>query len=199
MIDSNWGHIWSGISGMTVAYILLATILLWFVIGSHGKWWLKGCMIAVTVWFGTTLYYSMQNFMGWPTVESVTSQNAELLYFKIREPSKSDDDPGAIYLWVRMLNNDEEMKGFEIKDLMDPNMWFKYSDILAPRAYKLPYTRETHEELENYAKQQREKGARAYLEKQVRGEDEQRGDKIESYDDNMRIRVINPEDLIPKN
>ena len=200
MIDSDWANIWAGLSGLTIAYVFVVAVLSWFVIGSSGRWWVKGLLISLAIWFGTTLYYSVNNFMGWPTTEYMQKNTIEILWFQVREPSKKVGDPGAIYLWVRVLPNNEEPEGFSLKNVAKykENIWFVYMDKRAPRAFKLEYTRETHKQLEELNKQKQEKGARGYVEKDSDDKKKVAGGQVVNYKDRMNIKIINPEDIIPK-
>ena len=198
MIDSAWGNIWAGLSGLTIAYVFVVAVLSWFVIGSEGRWWVKGLLISLAIWYGATLHFSMYNFMGWPTLENMQKNTVEILWFQVREPSKKINDPGAIYLWVRVLPNNEEPEGFTMLQLSDRNIWFKYTDRKAPRSFKIPYNKETHKQLEELNKAKGEKGARGYIEKEGDKKSDKNNGQQTSYEDHMRIKIINPEDLIPK-
>lgn len=57
---------------------------------------------------------------GWPTTAAVP-KNAEFLWGDVHEPSQIDHDPGWIALWLRPPGSDR------------------------PRAYRVPYTRQTHQ------------------------------------------------------
>jgi hypothetical protein len=196
MIDSTLPNIWVGMGGIIALYVLLIGMLGWFVIGAKGKWWAKGTMIALSLWFGLTLFYTVHNFMGWPTLEQINKERSQILYFQIREPSKKYDDVGAIYLWVRILRSEEEPKGKTFQELMNPMTWFLYTDKRAPRAYKLPYTKEVHEQLEELTKNKQEKGSEGFIEK---GEDEQgRPDGEQNVTSPIQIIVVDPSTLIPK-
>tara|TARA_B100001971_G_scaffold143611_1_gene132744 strand:- start:454 stop:1056 length:603 start_codon:yes stop_codon:yes gene_type:complete len=196
MIDSTLPNIWVGMGGIIALYVLLIGMLGWFVIGAKGKWWAKGTMIALSLWFGLTLFYTVHNFMGWPTLEQINKERSQILYFQIREPSKKYDDVGAIYLWVRILRSEEEPKGKTFQELMNPMTWFLYTDKRAPRAYKLPYTKEVHEQLEELTKNKQEKGSEGFIEK---GEDEQgRPDGEQNVTSPIQIIVVDPSSLIPK-
>lgn len=197
MIDSALPDIWTGMGGIISLYILLIGMLGWFVIGATGKWWAKGTMIALSLWFGLTLFYTVHNFMGWPTLEQINNERSQILYFQIREPSKKYDDEGAIYLWVRVLRSTEEPKAKTFQELMNPMTWFLYTDKRAPRAYKLPYTKEVHEQLEELTKQKQNKGSEGYIEK---GDNEEKGSPEEQGNRSQQIQiiVIDPSSLIPK-
>ena len=197
MIDSALPDIWTGMGGLISLYVLLIGMLGWFVIGAKGKWWAKGTMIALSLWFGLTLFYTMHNFMGWPTLEQINKERSQILYFQIREPSKKYDDPGSIYLWVRILHSNEEPEAKTFQELMNPMTWFLYTDKRAPRAYKLPYTKEVHEQLEELTKQKQNKGSQGYIEK---GDNEEQGSPEEQGNRSQQIQiiVIDPSSLIPK-
>jgi hypothetical protein len=182
--------------GLISLYVLLIGMLGWFVIGAKGKWWAKGTMIALSLWFGLTLFYTVHNFMGWPTLEQINKERSQILYFQIREPSKKYDDVGAIYLWVRILRSNEEPEAKTFQELMNPMTWFMYTDKRAPRAYKLPYTKETHKQLEELTKKKQEKGSEGYIEK---GEDKDgRPDGEQGSRSPLQIIVVDPASLIPK-
>ena len=196
MIDSALPDIWTGMGGLISLYVLLIGMLGWFVIGAKGKWWAKGTMIALSLWFGLTLFYTVHNFMGWPTLEQINKERSQILYFQIREPSKKYDDVGAIYLWVRILRSNEEPEAKTFQELMNPMTWFMYTDKRAPRAYKLPYTKETHKQLEELTKKKQEKGSEGYIEK---GEDKDgRPDGEQGPRSPLQIIVVDPASLIPK-
>ena len=196
MIDSTLPNIWVGMGGIIALYVLLIGMLGWFVIGAKGKWWAKGTMIALSLWFGLTLFYTVHNFMGWPTLEQVNNERSQILYFQIREPSKKYDDVGAIYLWVRILRSNEEPKAKTFQELMNPMTWFLYTDKRAPRAYKLPYTKEVHEQLEELTKKKQEKGSEGFIEKgdKNEGTSEEQGNRTSP----LQIIVVDPSSLIPK-
>ena len=196
MIDSALPDIWTGMGGIIALYVLLIGMLGWFVIGAKGKWWIKGTMIALSLWFGLTLFYTVHNFMGWPTLEQINKERSQILHFQIREPSKKYDDVGAIYLWVRILRSEEEPEAKTFQELMNPMTWFLYTDKRAPRAYKLPYTKETHKQLEELTKKKQKKGSEGYIEK---GEDENgRPDGEQGSRSPIQIIVVDPQSLIPK-
>ena len=197
MIDGALPDIWTGMGGIIALYVLLIGMLGWFVIGAKGKWWAKGTMIALSLWFGLTLFYTVHNFMGWPTLEQINKERSQILHFQIREPSKKYDDEGAIYLWVRILHSNEEPKAKTFQELMNPMTWFLYTDKRAPRAYKLPYTKEVHEQLEELTKKKQEKGSEGYIEKgdpEKTGTPEEQGNRASP----LHIIVVDPASLIPK-
>ena len=79
---------------------------------------------------------------------------------------------------------------------MNPMTWFLYTDKRAPRAYKLPYTKEVHEQLEELTKNKQEKGSEGYIEKgdKEEGSPEEQGNRTSP----LQIIVVDPSSLIPK-
>jgi hypothetical protein len=79
---------------------------------------------------------------------------------------------------------------------MNPMSWFLYTDKRAPRAYKLPYTKAVHEQLEELTKKKQEQGSEGYIEK---GEDETgMPEGQENIISPIQIIIIDPATLIPK-
>ena len=42
--------------GIPVAFILLTILILWVIIGIKGKWWIKSCLISLTLYFSIGLW-----------------------------------------------------------------------------------------------------------------------------------------------
>ena len=192
----DWINILGGISGVTILYVLLMVLLSWSIIGIKGRWITKGLFMAIAIWFSVTLYYSFHNFMGWPTEETINTQHSQLIWFQIKEPSKVSNYPGAIYLWLREIPESEKIEGLTLKQLSDPMVWFIYPDEDAPRAYKIPYSKERHKKLREAA-EGRKTGVRTYVEMEKKKlHPGKPGDK--DVDDEIRFNLVNPQDIIPK-
>ena len=191
----DWYNILGGISGVTILYVLLMILLSWSIIGIKGRWITKGLIIAIAIWFSVTLYYSFHNFMGWPSEETISTQYSQLIWFQIKEPSKVSNHPGAIYLWVREIPDSEKIEGLTLKQLSNPMVWFTYPDETVPRAYKIPYTKKAHRKLREAA-DGRKTGIRAYVE--IDKENMQGGVGHQEVKDGITFKLINPQDIIPK-
>ena len=191
----DWYNILGGISGVTILYVLLMILLSWSIIGIKGRWITKGLIIAIAIWFSVTLYYSFHNFMGWPSEETISTQYSQLIWFQIKEPSKVSNHPGAIYLWVREIPDSEKIEGLTLKQLSNPMVWFTYPDETVPRAYKIPYTKKAHRKLREAA-EGRKTGIRAYVE--IDKENMQGGVGHQEVKDGITFKLINPQDIIPK-
>ncbi len=73
---------------LTIAFILLSAIILWFVIGSKGQWHLKAVCIALTLYFSLSLSKSLHDVAGWPSGERLPDK-FEIHWGLVEEPDKS--------------------------------------------------------------------------------------------------------------
>ena len=192
----NWLDILGGISGVTILYVLLMILLSWTIIGIKGRWITKGFIMAIAIWFSVTLYHSFHNFMGWPSEETIATKYSELIWFQIKEPSKITNYPGAIFLWVREIPKSEKTEGLTLRQLTNPMVWFTYPDESAPRAYKIPYSKEKHRELRK-AVEGRKTGVKTYVEFNKKKNRRSKAGHQE-VDDGIRFKMIKPQDIIPK-
>ena len=192
----DWIDILGGFSGITILYVLLMVLLSWSIIGIKGRWITKGLFMAVAIWFSVTLYYSFQNFMGWPTEETISAKYCQLIWFQIKEPSKVTDHPGAIYLWVREISKSEIIEGITLSQLANPMIWFIYPDETVPRAYKISYTKDAHKKLREAA-EGRKKGIRTYV---IIEKNKLKADKADELEirDRVRFKLVKPQDMLPK-
>ena len=117
------------------SFIIITSLILWFVIGSRGMWGLKAATIAAALCFCLSISFSLDNFEGWPSDTSLPEE-FRVHWIVIEEPDKKGGE-GAVYIWAEGLEPEE-----------DKDKWwlsFEKDDTDAPRAYKLPYNRELHE------------------------------------------------------
>ena len=109
-----------------IGFVLLGGLLLWFVIGSRGRWWLKLPTIALTCLFTFAVWSALDSFSGWPTAQNPPA-NALLV-------ASTVDEPRAIYVWLVPS---------------DASGLLRYRpDQSEPRAYRLPYSRQLHEQVD---------------------------------------------------
>jgi len=115
-----------GISGLIAAYIVLAALLLSINLYSKWSWRVKTITIVVTSAFYVISYYSFPPLLGWPTNQSLPS-HFRLLSTEVHQPDKLSETDGAVYLWLK-----------EIEDI---------TTYVLPRAYVLPYSNLLHEKI----------------------------------------------------
>ncbi len=120
-----------------VAFILLAALLCWMLIGAKGKWWLKLLTILIVPSFGLAVWASISSYKGWPTTDE-PPEKALLVWGVVHEPDPRTGNPGVIYLWLTPIREDSggtlNPLGYESRNG-------------EPRAYRLPYSRQLHDAL----------------------------------------------------
>lgn len=110
---------------IAIAFALVVGLLLWFVIGSRGPWFVKLGAIVVTCSFTYAVWSALDSFSGWATDEKPPAR--ALLV------ASTVDEPHAIYVWLVPPR---------------PHGLLAYRpNAGAPRAYRLPYSRELHEQV----------------------------------------------------
>jgi hypothetical protein len=133
---------WSGYIGLSIAFVIISAIVLWFSIRTPGQIIIKAMLIPATVWYGLVLYYSVPNLMGWPISQSIPD-NSQILAIRIVEPDPKHNDPGAIYFWVNIKPSSKSPQQ-TLKAQLNPKSIFSYKSKTRPRAYQLPYSRKLH-------------------------------------------------------
>lgn len=128
---------------ISLGFVLIAMLILWFIIGATGHWISKAVIIMVSLYFCLSVGLSIKNFMGWPIDEDLP-EKFFVHWVVIDEPDRISDNEGAIYMWVKLL----EAVDTEYPSWRDYMLSF-YDGQSQPRAYKLPYSRELHEEAQD--------------------------------------------------
>ena len=131
--------------GLTAAFVLCASLLLWIIIGARGWWWIKLPVIALTLYFGLAVWYSVDSYMGWPSKHD-PPRRFQVHWVIVDEPVKGSKDPGAIYVMLTQMPHPDDEK-IELS-------WKRYVTILgysgrerSPRLYQVPYTRPLHQQM----------------------------------------------------
>lgn len=127
------------IFAIPAAFLILGGLLLWFLVGAKGHWWVKAIFIIIVPLVVVATWLSLDSYKGWPTSNEPTCPLV-FLSAEIQEPSANPGTQGHIYLWMRPLAPQER----SIINLFD----YKTSPY-EPRAYELPYSRELHQALDN--------------------------------------------------
>ncbi len=115
-----------GISGLIAAYIVLAVLLLSINLYSKWSWQVKAITIIITSAFYIVSYFSFPPLLGWPTKQALPS-HFRLLSSEVHQPDKLTGTEGAVYLWLK-----------EVEDI---------TTYVLPRAYVLPYSNLLHERI----------------------------------------------------
>lgn len=119
-----------------ILFALLTAVLLWFLVGSKGKWWAKVPLIIIIPFLGFLFHQIPDTYKGWPTVSKppVTSTFVGGI---VEEPDAVSHSAGAIYLWLIPAKAGTSDHGLGYK-----------SHTGEPRAYQLPYTRQLHKSVD---------------------------------------------------
>jgi hypothetical protein len=171
-----------------IAFLVLAGLLLWVIVGCRGRWWLKLMLILTAVVVSLQIWWSLDSYFGHPrsmTFKAMSGQTAYLFWAKIDEPSNID--PGAIYMWLRPSH---DIAAGALALVTDE-----------PKLYKFPYDREFHEATQNFITQIVQlRGAPIEIQF-ARQEERKKGgnkDDLEMGVGPARVYVLPPPQLPPK-
>ena len=135
-------------TGLVVAFILLATVTAWNTIRTKGWPGLKIITISILIWYGFVVYFTIPQIMGWPTEKDLPA-DSKIISVRIVEPR--ENDKGAMYFWLS--RNPDHKK--DAMNLLRPDKFLIYTGRMQPRSYKIPYDRKLHKKLLKAQKQQK--------------------------------------------
>ncbi len=133
----------AGYFSIAFAFVLLASMFLWFFIKGNAHILLKLIVIPVLIWYTLALYYAPNNLMGWPTPEEPPNV-ARVINGIVKKPVNGQG--GALYLWMISLDKEIDYKK-KLSDLVNPKNVFDYNSKNVPRAYRLPYDKDLDRQL----------------------------------------------------
>jgi hypothetical protein len=105
---------------ISAAYVVLGVLLLNMGLASRYAWWIKATVIVVTCGFFIEAFFATKSLLGWPGTGQLPPR-FQLLWTRVVEPDPKINDPGAIYLWVEELDENNVPTG-------------------TPRSFRLRYT-----------------------------------------------------------
>jgi hypothetical protein len=108
------------ILGLSIAYALLAALLLVIALRASVSSPLKIAAVVVTSAFYCVAFFRIEGLTGWSAPAPLPSQ-FQLLWARVVEPNPLDRDPGAVHIWVEQLDAANLPSG-------------------QPRAHRLPYS-----------------------------------------------------------
>ena len=121
--------------GLPLAFIFLALTILWFVIGSKGKWYLK-TLFLVGAFFAFNLVWSATgDFLGWATYEELPKK-FQVHWMIVENPSQYSK--GSVYVLVSDMVVGEPSKSFAA--------FYNGRSKHDPRLYRMPYSEELHKQ-----------------------------------------------------
>jgi hypothetical protein len=105
---------------ISAAYVVIGVLLLNMGLASRYAWWIKATVIVVTCGFFIEAFFATKSLLGWPGTGQLPPR-FQLLWTRVVEPDPKISDPGAIYLWVEELDENNVPSG-------------------TPRSFRLRYT-----------------------------------------------------------
>jgi hypothetical protein len=180
------GHI-----GVAIGFLIIVTLLLWFVIYSRGKIILKLSVIAISAFYAVALWGYLPKLEGYPTSNEIPNGSI-LLAVKVEEPA--DGKPGAFYLWI---NPNPNYKA-KAMSLFTPGFALAYTGSDAPRSHKLPYDKELHKKLLERQKRMQQHGGFMVIEKGGAKKGPPKPGKGKKTEDKIRFKIINPVEVLTK-
>lgn len=130
--------------GIPIGFILIASILLWFMIGAKGWWVWKAIAIGLTLYFGVAVWHSVNSYLGWPSHDPLPPKYM-VSWVVIQEPDQKTSHPGAFYLWVKEIESTD-------KDPFLNSMAYR-ANSFEPRVYRLPYDPQLHKQMQQMLNQ----------------------------------------------
>src|SRR6266478_3639540 len=111
----------STVLAIAAAYVVLGVLLLSLGLASRFAWWVKAAAIVVTSVFFVEAFFATKDLLGWPRSGQLPPR-FQLLWVRVVDPDIKTANPGAIYLWIEEVDENNVPDG-------------------VPRSYQLPYTR----------------------------------------------------------
>jgi len=175
--------------GLSVAFILIVSILLYFVINSDTHVAIKAGLITIVVWYSLVLFYTPPKLMGWPTYQDLPDSSL-IVFALVKEPRGKD--LGGMYLLLLIQESNRTLL-----EQINPKNIFDYSEKNTPRLYRIPYDRELHKELMKKRKQAaRSRGGLKLKKKKKKNKGTGRGKQRDK--DMFKIELINPMEMLGK-
>lgn len=179
------------ITGLVVAFILLATVTAWNTIRTRGWVGLKFVSIGILIWYGFVVYFTIPQIMGWPTEKNLPP-NSHIVSVKIVEPT--GDNKGDMFFWISQKPDHKK----EAMNLLRPDKFLLYTGSIQPRSYRIPYDRELHKKLlESKKQQKKQRGSSLMTGKKgiiVRGEESVENDSLTE----KPFQILNPFTFLTK-
>jgi hypothetical protein len=111
----------STVLAISAAYVVICVLLLTLGLSSRFAWWVKASVIVVTSLFFVEMFFATKGLLGWPRAGQLPAR-FQLLWVRVVEPDLKSSNPGAIYLWIEEVDENNVPDG-------------------VPRSYRLPYSR----------------------------------------------------------
>ncbi|CCD84665.1 conserved exported protein of unknown function [Bradyrhizobium sp. ORS 285] len=118
---------------LSVCYALIGALLLLVLVYARLPWPVKAIAVVITSAFYVGSFVGARGLLGWASVDRLPKA-FKVLQVRIVDPHSVEGDPGAVYLWVERLDDDNRPSG-------------------VPRAYRIPYSDTLAEKAQHAADQ----------------------------------------------
>jgi hypothetical protein len=181
-------------AGLSLAFVIIASLFLYFIIGSKAHVVIKAVLIPIVIWFTLVLYFTPAKLMGWPTPAEPPDGSIVLMQI-VKEPVGDVDGFIDLVVVVR-----DESKRMLIEQLKPVNI-FSYNAENTVRIYRLTYDRDLHKKLLEARKKARKiNGYTTYNRSSTKSKEGKSGKtKPGAHKDDSPFKVVNPADKLPKN
>lgn len=129
--------------GIPIAFVILASLIVWFIIAGKGYWFLKIPLVLVACYFTFCLWSSLGSLVGWACDEELPEVFL-IHWIVIQEDNKTTKEKGKIFIWLTELDENHEIKNGKNSWFID----FGFKKKNEPRAYRLKYSPESHETMD---------------------------------------------------
>src|SRR3974390_1338425 len=109
----------STLLAVAAAYVALGVLLLTLGLASRVAWWGKAAAIVVTSAFFVEAFFSTRSLLGFPRAGQLPPR-FQLLWVRVVEPDVKAGDPGAIYLWIEAIDENNVPDGVPLSSRLDP-------------------------------------------------------------------------------
>tara|TARA_Y100000034_G_C6840923_1_gene380465 strand:+ start:252 stop:965 length:714 start_codon:yes stop_codon:yes gene_type:complete len=154
--------------GVPIAFGIMLFLLLWLIIYTEGKWFLKLAAVAATLFFSVSLWHSVDSMLGLPS-ETQLPEKFLVHWIVVEEPNKVTGDEGSIYIWAKNITpppkeavatkaksplnaSKTELVGAESEcedcdsKPTDYALELQEVDLETPRVHTVPYSRKLHQQ-----------------------------------------------------
>lgn len=111
----------STLLALSAAYVVMSVLVLSAGLSAPFRWWVKAAAIVLISGFFVEQFFTTKSLLGWPGTGRLPAR-FQLLWTRVVEPDAKVHDPGAIFLWVEEVDENNVPVG-------------------TPRSFRLAYTK----------------------------------------------------------
>ena len=123
--------------GLIIFGLILLSLVLWLTISLKGNWILKFIIILGSLTLAIYTGFSIENFYGWPTVQSMPSES-RIYWALVQEPNPEAGSNGALFIWAESIEGQSFSENYS-------KITFREARMSGVRSYRLEYSEEMKE------------------------------------------------------